>query len=63
MESKTIRNEADYLTVLAKIELLMDAESNTLEGDQLNALTTLVEAYEERRFANVSEENDETEPV
>lgn len=45
-----IRTEADYEAVLARIELLMDAEFNTPEGDELDILTTLVESYEAKHF-------------
>jgi HTH-type transcriptional regulator/antitoxin HigA len=47
---RPIRNEEDYEAALAVIESLMDAEADTPEGDRLDALTTLVEAYEERHW-------------
>jgi HTH-type transcriptional regulator/antitoxin HigA len=44
-----IRNEADHARALARIEALMDAERLTAEqGDELDALVTLVEAYEDK---------------
>lgn len=43
-----IRNDADYEATLAEIEGLMDAAYGTEEGDRLDVLTTLVEAYEAR---------------
>jgi HTH-type transcriptional regulator/antitoxin HigA len=47
-----IRNEADHTRALRRIEALMDAESLTTEqGHELDALVTLVEAYEEKNFA------------
>ena len=45
---KAIRSEADYNAALARIEVLMDAEPNTPEGDELDVLTDLVEHYEEK---------------
>jgi HTH-type transcriptional regulator/antitoxin HigA len=46
-----IRNEADHRRALARIEGLMDAESLTAEkGDELDALVTLVTAYEDKHF-------------
>ena len=46
MQLKPIRTETDYEAALGEIDRLMDAEPNTLEGDRLDILTTLVEAYE-----------------
>lgn len=43
---KPIKTEADYDTVLAEIDTLMEAEAGTPEGDRLDVLVTLVEAYE-----------------
>lgn len=50
MEIKPIKTEADYEAVLKEIECLFDAEPNTPEGDRLEVLTTLVEAYEEQHY-------------
>jgi HTH-type transcriptional regulator / antitoxin HigA len=49
MQLKPIRTEADYEAALEEIDRLMDAEAGTPEGDRLDVLTTLVEAYEARR--------------
>jgi HTH-type transcriptional regulator / antitoxin HigA len=43
---RAIKTEQDYEFVLAEIETLMDAEPDTSEGDRLDVLTALVEAYE-----------------
>ncbi len=43
---RAIRNEADYESALARIDALMDAESGTPEGEELDVLTDLVELYE-----------------
>jgi HTH-type transcriptional regulator / antitoxin HigA len=47
---KPIRDEGDYDRALRAIDRLMDAEAGTEEGDRLDVLTTLVEAYEARRW-------------
>ena len=46
MEIKPIRTEVDYDRALAEIDGLMGAAPGTPEGDDLEVLTTLVEAYE-----------------
>ena len=47
-----IKDEAAHTRALRRIEALMDAESLTPEqGHELDALATLVEAYEEKNFA------------
>jgi HTH-type transcriptional regulator/antitoxin HigA len=46
MDIRPIKTEADYEAALTEIERLMDAEANTAEGDRLEVLATLVEAYE-----------------
>jgi HTH-type transcriptional regulator/antitoxin HigA len=50
MQLKPIRNETDHEAALAEIERLWDAEEGTADGDRLEILTTLVEAYEESHF-------------
>jgi len=50
MEIRPIKTEADYEAALAEIEKLFEAEPGTLEGDRLEILTTLVEAYEEAHY-------------
>ena len=51
MEIRPIKTEADYEAALEEIERLFDAASDTPEGDRLEVLTTLVEAYEEKHYA------------
>lgn len=46
MEIRPIRNDGDYQAALAEIETLFSAPPGTPEGDRLDVLTTLVEAYE-----------------
>jgi HTH-type transcriptional regulator/antitoxin HigA len=50
MDIKPVRTKKDYEATLAAIEELMDAKGNTSEGDRLEVLVTLVEAYEVRHF-------------
>lgn len=50
MEIKPIRTKKDYEATLKAIERLMDAKRGTPEGDRLDVLVTLVEAYEARHF-------------
>ena len=50
MEIRPIKNEADYRATLKDIESIMMAEANTPEGDRLDILVTLVEAYESKHF-------------
>jgi HTH-type transcriptional regulator / antitoxin HigA len=47
---RPIRSEGDYEAVLAEIDELMDAQPGTSEGDRLDVLVTLVEAYEARHW-------------
>jgi len=46
-----IRNERDYDAALKDVEGLMDAAIGTPDGDRLDVLVTLVEAYEARHWA------------
>ena len=48
MNLRPIRTEDDYKSALAEIEGLFQAEPETPEGDRLDVLTLLVEAYEEQ---------------
>ena len=50
MTIRPIRNEADYDAALEAIEGLMGAAPNTPDGDTLEVLVTLVEAYEADRW-------------
>lgn len=43
---KPIRTEADYEAALAEIERLWGARTGTPQGDRLDILATLVDAYE-----------------
>lgn len=50
MDIKPIRTEVDYQAALREVESLMAAEFGTPEGDRLDVLATLVEAYETKHF-------------
>ena len=50
MNVKPIKTDADYRQALKAIESLMSSEADTPEGDRLDVLTTLVEAYERVHF-------------
>jgi len=51
MHIKPIKTEKDYETTLLRIDALMSAKPNTSEMDELEVLTTLVEAYEAKFYA------------
>jgi HTH-type transcriptional regulator/antitoxin HigA len=50
MNIRPIKTAANYQAALNEIENLFDATPNTPRGDQLEVLTTLVDAYEELHY-------------
>jgi len=50
MNIKPIKTNADYRAALNEIEPLMMAAPNTPEGERLDVLVTLVEAYERKHY-------------
>jgi HTH-type transcriptional regulator / antitoxin HigA len=50
MNIAPIKTESDYRRVLKEIESLMTAKRNTREGDRLQVLVTLVEAWERKHY-------------
>ena len=50
MEIAPIKNNRDYRRALKEIEGLMTARRNTPEGDRLDVLVTLVEAWEQKHY-------------
>jgi HTH-type transcriptional regulator/antitoxin HigA len=50
MQLKPIKTQVDHEAALGEIERLWGAEEGTANGDRLDILTTLVEAYEEAHF-------------
>src|SRR6478672_10941005 len=51
MDLKPIKTKRDHEAALRAIEPLMSANRNSPEGDRLDVLVTLIEAYEARHFA------------
>ncbi|MGI4790117.1 MAG: hypothetical protein ACRYFS_14845 [Janthinobacterium lividum] len=50
MTPRTVKTEAEYKEALAETEGIFDAALDTSEGDRLDILTLLVEAYEEEHY-------------
>ena len=50
MEVKPIKTDADYRAALKEIETLMSAQPDSPEGEKLDVLATLVEAYEHKHY-------------
>ncbi len=50
MDIAPIRTKRDYRRALKEIEALKDAKRGTPEGDRLDVLVTLVEAWEAKRY-------------
>lgn len=50
MDIKPVRTDTDYRAALKEIEALMKAAPDTPEGEKLDVLVTLVEAYEARHY-------------
>src|SRR5258707_12916017 len=50
MEISPIKSQGDYRKILKEIEGLMIAKRNTPEGDRLDVLVTLVEAWERKHY-------------
>jgi HTH-type transcriptional regulator/antitoxin HigA len=50
MNIKPIKTKADYRAALKAIESLMMAKANTPDGERLDVLVTLVEAYERKHY-------------
>ena len=50
MDIEPIKTQRDYRRALKEIEVLMMAKHNTAEGDRLDVLVTLVEAWERKHY-------------
>ncbi len=50
MTIRPIRNASDHESALKRIHALMTAKPGTDEGDELDVLATLVDAYESEHF-------------
>jgi HTH-type transcriptional regulator/antitoxin HigA len=49
-EVKPIRSERDYEAALEEVERLWGAKAGTREGDRLDVLATLIDAYESEHY-------------
>ena len=49
-EVKPIRTKRDYKAAVKQLELLWGAKSGTADGDRLDILATLIDAYEAKHF-------------
>src|SRR6266480_2942848 len=50
MRIRPIRSEADYDEALRRVEALWGSTSGTPEGDELDVLVSLIEAYEREHY-------------
>lgn len=50
MEIRPIKTEKDYELALERVNILFDAKPNTIEGDELDILVTLIEKYEQIHY-------------
>jgi HTH-type transcriptional regulator/antitoxin HigA len=50
MNIKLIKNEADYLIALDRLELLFNAKSGSIESDEADILGLMIEDYERRYY-------------
>lgn len=50
MDIRPIRTKADHRWALKEVERLWNAEPGTPEGDRVDILVTLIEAYEAKHF-------------
>ena len=50
MDIRPIKTDEDYRATLSEVESLMRAAPSSSEGDRLEVLVTLVEAYERQHF-------------
>lgn len=50
MEIRVIKTDEDYAATLAEIESLFNATPDTPDGDRLDVLVTLLEAFEKKHY-------------
>ena len=50
MDVRPLRTDADYRAALAEAERLWNADPETPDGEAVEVLTTLIEAYEARHY-------------
>ena len=61
MDIRPIKTDADHREALREIDRLLLSPENTPDGDKLDVLITLVEAYEQKRWPY--ERNDPIETI
>ena len=50
MEIKPIKTEKDYENSLERLELIFDASPNSIEGDEAEILSMLIDNYENKHY-------------
>ena len=50
MDIQPLRSRADYEPALRRVEELWDSAEGSTEGDEVDILTTLIEAYEREHY-------------
>ncbi|MEQ8241699.1 MAG: helix-turn-helix domain-containing protein [Cyclobacteriaceae bacterium] len=50
MEIRAIKTEEDYDKALSRLDLLFDAPSDTLEGEEAEILAILIDEYEKKNY-------------
>lgn len=50
MDIKPVKTKANYRAALKEVEKLMNAKANSAEGEKLDVLVTLIEAYERKHY-------------
>ncbi len=50
IQIQPIKTRRDHIAAIKRIEKLMGAKPGSIEGDELDMLATLVDAYEEKHF-------------
>ncbi len=50
MQYEFLRTEAEYQEALKRLDKLTGAAPGSAEGDELQALTVLIQAYEDEHF-------------
>lgn len=50
MSTQALNTEADYDAALARLTTLLDVANDTAHDEEISALASLIEAYEEKHF-------------
>lgn len=50
MDIKPIKNDVDYRAALKEVEALMKADPDSADGEKLDVMVTLIQAYEAKYF-------------